>query len=432
MPSCKRNWWLPSNASLTSNSASAVLPPPVAKAPSDFVKPNRSKAAKNQPRKKRPHGFARKRETPTRRVVHAVEQCRQCDCPLRGGFIKRTRQVLHIPLVPVEVIEHAFLERRCPKCGLRNVPKDVLGTEVVGKHRVSAQTMALIATLREVGRLPIQTLQWYLATFHQLRLSVGERIDVLDTVRDQTTGLVQQLREELRASSVVHGDETGWREDGQNGYLWTFSTETIRYFVARRSRSGQVATEVLGDGFAGVLVSDFYAGYNRLEGLHQRCWAHLVRDVRKLQEEYPAEPQVQAWATAVLGVYHRARDWVRANPQANEAVRKRQQRQFEGELWQWCAPSVTQDVPQRVLCERVQRHLAELFVFVADLRVPSENNAAERSLRPVVISRKISGGTRSAEGSATKSALATLFGTWLVRGLNPFQACLAALTSPQL
>ena len=75
--------------------------------------------------------------------------------------------------------------------------------------------------------------------------------------------------------------------------------------------------------------------------------------------------------------------------------------------------------PQRVLCERITTHLRALFVFVEDPAVPATNNAAERSLRHLVTSRKISGGTRSPAGTATKMTLATLFGTWRLQGLRP-------------
>ena len=71
----------------------------------------------------------------------------------------------------------------------------------------------------------------------------------------------------------------------------------------------------------------------------------------------------------------------------------------------------------------------ELFVFVAYPGVPSDNNLAERSVRPLVIARKISGGTRSPKGSSTRMGLASLFGTWMAQGLNPFHQCLALLTT---
>jgi len=81
------------------------------------------------------------------------------------------------------------------------------------------------------------------------------------------------------------------------------------------------------------------------------------------------------------------------------------------------------------LCERVERFLPELFVFVAIPGVPAHNNLAERSVRPLVVARKISGGTRSPKGSQTRMGLASLFGTWMAQHLNPFHQCLALLTS---
>lgn len=411
--------------------APPTAPPtaPSPKAPPEFVKPN-TPPKEPKPREKRSQNFARKRATPTDRVFHAYDVCPDCSGTLLGGSVKRTREVLHIPIVPAQVIEHAYVERHCPTCHKDQTPKVDLSREVVGEHRVSAQTMAAIATLREVGRLPVRAIRWLLGTFHQLWLSIGEIVEILHVVREQTAGLREELKAEVRGSSVVHGDETGWRENGQNGYLWTFSTPTIRYFLHRTSRAGAVVKEVLGEQFEGVLVSDFYAAYNIHQGEHQRCWPHLIRDIQELVKQWPEDKEVEGWAKGVQEVYRRARDWVRANPQANESERVKAQRQFEGELQKESQPYLGREVPQRVLCERLERFLPELFTFVKDPRVPSDNNAAERALRPVVISRKISGGTRSEKGSETKSALATVFGTWLTRGQNPFLACLAAITSP--
>ncbi len=69
---------------------------------------------------------------------------------------------------------------------------------------------------------------------------------------------------------------------------------------------------------------------------------------------------------------------------------------------------------------------------MAEPAVPSDNNAAERSLRHLVISRKISGGTRSEQGTESKMTLASIFGTWPAQGLNPLAACRQLLVSPRL
>ena len=75
---------------------------------------------------------------------------------------------------------------------------------------------------------------------------------------------------------------------------------------------------------------------------------------------------------------------------------------------------------------------AGAVTFVAEPQAKADNNAAERSLRPTVVSRKISGGIRSPEGSNTKSVLASLFGTWRLRGRNPYQALNSILSQPLL
>ena len=120
--------------------------------------------------------------------------------------------------------------------------------------------MSLIAALREEARLPFRTIQWYLDTVHGLHLSLGSLVDATQKVARQAQVMMADIVERVRGSPVVHADETGWREDGHNGYVWTFSTPTLRYFL-RRGRGKAVVDEVLSEDFAGVLVSNFYAAY---------------------------------------------------------------------------------------------------------------------------------------------------------------------------
>jgi hypothetical protein len=382
-------------------------------------------------RQKRAQGYGRRRGTPTRRVVHALEQCQHCGCAMRGGSIKRTREVLHIPLVAVEVIEHVFIERRCPCCARRQTPgAEVLAGEVIGRHRVSVQTMALIVTLHEECRLPVGIVQWMLQAIFGLELSQGELVAILHTAGQRGRETVTRILDGIRASPVVHADETFWREDGVTGYFWSFSTPRLSYLAYRHSRGGQMVTDTLGPSYHGTLVSDFYSAYSRHLGPHQRCWVHLLRDIHELEEKYPEDEAVAVWATAVHALYleavhyaehHRERPWVE---------RLRAKEAFEGRLMALCTPFLEPTAPQRVLCQRAARFLTQLFYFVVDERVPADNNAAERAVRPLAVCRKISGGTRSPQGSETKGILATLFSTWRLQGLNPLHSCRQMLLSP--
>ena len=134
---------------------------------------DRGPKEKKGSRKPRPHGFARQRMTPTRRVEHAVETCPDCGTGLAGGWAQRTREVIEVPAVPVEVTEHVIVARICPVCERRRIPKAAWDGVTLGRQSLGVNLVSLIATLREEGRLPLRTVQWYLETVHQLRLSVG-------------------------------------------------------------------------------------------------------------------------------------------------------------------------------------------------------------------------------------------------------------------
>lgn len=378
-------------------------------------------------RKPRSEGFGRGRMMPTRRVEHAVDQCPDCGTRLLGGWEQRRREVIEIQIVPVEVTEHVFVARNCPICEKRRVPKVALEGIVVGQQRLGVNLASLIVALREEGRLPFRQIQWYLRTFHQLELSIGCIVDVVHRVARQAGPSVEKIVERVRVSPVVHCDETGWREDGHNGYVWTFSTENERYFL-RRGRNKEVVDEVLGEDFDGVLSSDFYAAYDHYPGVHQRCWAHLLRDIHALKVIYPDDVQLAQWADSVHELYEEAKAW----RGTDEASRRRAQLDFEDRLLNLGAPFIDDPLAvQRRLCRRIRKYIKELFVFVVEPAVPSDNNAAERSLRHLVTSRKISGGTRSDAGSNTKMILASILGTWRTQGLNPFLQCRNLLTSPQ-
>ena len=163
----------------------------------------------------------------------------------------------------------------------------------------------------------------------------------------------------------------------------------------------------------------------------------LLRDIHDQRTLYPDAAPLARWADAVHGIYDRAKAFT--HPQAKR--RRTAQLALERQLLALGQPfRHDPSATQAKLCRRIERHIkslprtgyGELFVFVAEPAVPSDNNAAERSLRHLVISRKISGSTRSEQGTESKMTLASLFGTWRAQGLNPLAACRQLLVSPLL
>ena len=412
----------------------AQLPGP-GEAPA-FVKANRQQkvAGAPQPRKKRAavHNKARRRAQPTRIERHALEHCPECRCRLRGESLDYRREVLELPPPQaVEVLEHQVVKRWCPHCACWRSPHLDLRGQVIGQGRIGVGIASLVAWLRTSLRMPARQVQEYLATLHNLTLSSGEIIALTHAVGQELQGAADQLLVTARGQEVVHQDETGWRQDGQNGYVWLTATDgaaAVRHYEFSLSRSHHVPQRLLGPRFQGVLVSDFYAAYNLLPGRHQRCWVHLLRDLHHLKDAHPESAESIAWALAVRQLYDEAQAWLAAHLTPTTEQRQQYYLQLQQRA---CAlgqqHAFTAGHPCCALAKRLLRHQDELFQFVLVPGLPADNNLAERGLRPLVIMRKISGGSRSPHGTRTRLTLASLFATWQARLLNPFNECLTAL-----
>ncbi len=408
--------------------------------PPPFVTPNRPKrTVPPPPRKKRSpeHNRARHREEPTRIVTHALDRCPDCNYRLRGRSSDYVRQVIDLPPPPpVEVVEHQVVKRWCPCCQRWRSPRLDLRKQVLGQGRIGVRLVSLIAYLRTTLRLPVRGIQRYLGTIHHLTLSVGAIGGVLHQVRRSARPAVDQLQQQARASPILHGDETGWRENGQNGFVWSLSTagpQAVRYYEYDQSRSHLVVKRLLGAHFQGVLSSDFYGAYNTYAGPHQRCWVHLLRDLHALKETHAANADVVHWLHAVRKLYDEAQGWLRAMAQATPSARQEQYAQLVAQVHALGLQyAQVPKHPCQAVSKRLLRHEAELFQFLLVDGLSAHNNLAERSIRPLVVIRKISGGSRSTAGTQTRMALVSLFETWQARGMNPFQACLALLTQTAL
>ncbi len=407
--------------------------------PPEFVKENVKKrpTEEKKPRKKRDgkHNRGRVHGVPTQIVEHRLVNCPHCQLRLGGISLARVREVIELPEPqPVEVIHHRIFKGWCAQCQRWHETPVDLHEQVLGQGRIGVRLSSLIALLRTVMRLPVRQIRTLLLILYGCQISTGEIVELLHRLVSHAKPVLEAIKRQIRASPAVQADETGWREDGENGYIWSACTPRLRYYEYHHSRSGDIVKELIGPDFAGVLGSDFYAGYNSHQGLHQRCWVHYLRDIHTLKKKYPDDEGLLLWAKQVKTLYEDAVGWAEQEPDAHLSLRQQQQARvaqqhaFEQRLWALCQPFAHTLAFQHTLCERLERFLPEMFAFVAFAGVPAHNNLAERSVRPLVIARKISGGSRSPKGSETRMGLASLFGTWMAQGLNPFSQCVALLT----
>jgi transposase len=172
--------------------------------------------------------------TPTGSVTHALDRCPDCDYLLQGDSLDYSREVIELPQPqPVEVIKHRIIKRFCPQCRVWHSPILDLTGQVLGQGRIGVRIASLVAFLAQNLRLPIRRIQAYVRVIHSLTISTGEVVELLHAVRRALQSQLDALKTQARTSPILHGDETSWRENGQNGYIWAFATpgeEAIRYY----------------------------------------------------------------------------------------------------------------------------------------------------------------------------------------------------------
>jgi transposase len=230
-------------------------------------------------------------------VVHRPTTCPHCQIALLpdlpAGDVLR-QQVWDVPPIQPQVTEHHFPTVTCPVCQATvradrppDVPPGSFGPQVVavvallhGRYRVSTREVALL--LDDLWHIPI---------------SVGSVPALYQTVSSALAPVYDAVQATVQAQAVANVDETPWREDRQQRYLWVATTVVATLFlIGRRSRAA--LESVLGTAFAGIVGSDRYKAYAHLPATQrQLCWAHLKRDWQFFRER--AGP-VGEWGKAAM------------------------------------------------------------------------------------------------------------------------------------
>lgn len=352
--------------------------------------------------------------------IPAPEHCPDCGQPAIN-YGERERTVKDMPKLEVKIVRYVQQRNYCPHCQKivtdKNVP--VLPHSMLGNELLTHVAVQHYLYGVSLGRLAAQ-----------LGINIGTLVGSLHRLRELFKPVLSKLILDYRQSPVKHADETSWRNNGGNGYAWLFAAKDTALFCLRKTRSGQIAQEVLGnEPLPGVLVVDRYNGYNKAPCEIQYCQAHLLRDVQHLGEEFPEHPEVQRFvqtAATLLGETMRLR-----SQKISDAEYLIQAKELQSKI-----EAVMNTFAQHPGVQRIQdiyrKHKKRMYHWTRDRNIPADNNFSERELRPLVIARKVSFGSQSDEGALTRETLLSILHTLYLRGKDVrerFKAVLDNLSS---
>ena len=370
----------------------------------------------------------RRRPEPERidhREEHALSACPNCHGPVRPCRGSRTRIVEDIPadITPV-VTEHTIHRSWCPHCKAIVEPTvpDALPGSTIG-----LRVVALSAWLHYLlGVTLAQIVDVF--NFHlQFKLSAGGLVQMWRRLREVLAAWNDEIRTQALQSAVLHADETGWRVNGKTHWLWCFTSKDVTYYMIDRRRGSPALKRFFKKEFAGVLVTDFWGAYNAVVcARKQKCLPHLLRDLKRTQHYHQPGGD---WPEFSKRLKRLIRDSIRLSKRRKELPTESFASR-RGRLDQRLSELLAQPWEQRHarrLVKRLRRHATELFTFLDHAEVPSDNNHAEREIRPAVIARKNSYANGSADGAETQAVLMSVFRTLKQRGHNPVSAVTEAV-----
>ena len=363
-------------------------------------------------------------------VVIKPEQCTHCQAPLSGDDPQPWRhQVIEIPPITPVVTEYQWHQLVCAACGeVSRAP----WPEGVPSGTYGPRVQATVALCTGSYRLSKRTTQQVMAEVFGVPMSGGTISPWEQATTAALAAPVEEARTYVHAQEVAHLDETSWRQGGKRAWLWVAVTSLVTVFVVRMSREGQVARELLGEGFAGILVTDRSSAYHWYPvRWRQLCGAHLLRDFEAMRGRGGRSEEI---GDALLDQAHQLFTWwhrVRAGTLKRSTFRS-YMTPLRREVERLLAAGSCCGVPKTAgMCGEILKLRQALWTFVHVEGVEPTNNTAERALRPGVLWRKGSLGTQSEKGSRFVESMMTVVATLKQQQRNVLEyltaACEAAL-----
>lgn len=322
------------------------------------------------------------------------EECKYCGEKLSGIQNVRARTITDIE-IKVKNTQYIIHGRYCRNCG-KIVEPDV--NDALPNARFSLRLMIWIMFMKIGLRMPSNKITETFQLFG-LEISDGEIYNILNQLRNAYGDYYETLVKKIQDAKAKHIDETSWRIDGENHWLWIFINEEVALYVVEKQRSSDVPIEVLGNQKDKFVTTDRHSAYNVLVEktgcLQQVCWTHLLRNSKDLAEHYKEAKYI-----------HKRMKYI--HKKAKEGERKEK-------LLHWidlfAERTYTSKEVFRFVKSICRTHREDLFRFVDNPEVNSSNNLAEQGIRPAVVIRKVSGGSRSEDGAETTAKLLSVMQT---------------------
>lgn len=394
-----------------------------------------------QPSGRKPGGQFGHGGSTLKRVAHPdvimehplAKRCNRCGAGLDAqaeGLMTVRRQVFDLIKPVLQVTEHRGYELHCT-CGQHH--SSDFPSDVVAPVQYGPVVKSTLVYLTQQQLLPMERTVQLFEDLYGIKLSAGTVQASIGQAAQRLTGAYERITQAVSVAPVVHFDETGQRVGGKLHWLHTAATLQLTWYGTHDKR-GRIAMDAAGilPVFQGVAVHDGWSSYREYDCTHALCNAHHLRELIYLEEttQQPWTRKMIEFLRAAKKEADAARHAARAPSGHRLAHLRRQYGAILSEGERDNPPSTQRprrrgrikQSPAVNLLIRLRQHKTDVLRFLADLRVPFDNNQAERDIRMPKLKQKTSGCFRTVAGAENFAIIRSYLSTLRKQGRNVFHA----------
>lgn len=361
-------------------------------------------------------GATRKLKKSTKTDKHNLTDCPKCGGKIKKLFDKIIKIVEEIPTPqPVEITKHIFETGICENCG-----KIIANSDLPEEGNLDKNLLSHITLLKFEDRLPLRKVVKSLERQHNIQLSHTTILDATRRVSNSLKTPYQNVISSIKTSKFVHIDQTDIKVGTITFQLWVFVTQKSTLFIIRKAGYNNVMEEVLGKNYKGIIIGDGIETYRQYTDNIQRCWAHLLRESKKLSEEFDSAKPLHE---ALKKMFEKVNSVTIEDP-----PKKRQA------LYDKCVKNLRQWIELansykelRKFATKIENGLKHWFTRILHPYIEATNNNAERALREIIVQRKIFGSLRNQKGIEIIETIMTMLTTWKQNGQDTFSTLKSAI-----
>lgn len=380
------------------------------------LSPNRNKKG-SKPLGKPKGGNGGCRQPPQnvdRKLKATLDRCPCCNHHKLKNIGIEEVYVWDLPVVKLIVTLFYRYIYNCKKCGSKvyGVHPDLPSEGMIGPNLT-----AFLTEVRQNFAGSYEKLSSFLKDITGETFSRQAIKDCIKRVSFKLKPSYDEMKDKLQNEEVVNSDETKWPINGQHNYLWLFCTLNFVFITINKSRGRKVITNILGDLFKGVVVSDCLSVYNTFASAFQKCWSHLLRKTYWLKEKNPKK-DISKLHKQLSSLYEEAETFRKTKLNKSQRIWNTillTQKIEKIEKYNWKSNEA-----KGIIKNWITKYKGQWLVGIMMPEVELTNNKDERGIRKVIPTRKMLGGHRTVSGANDFAILETHRQTWKQNGKSPY------------